>query len=87
MIERRAFSAEEEKFRVQRNIAYFLLLMFAGVTIASFIAGDEAERSTVLQTVINAAMIAIGWFGKSNSTTQITRPAAADPPETMELPK
>ena len=87
MIERRAFVPDEAKFWVQRNIAYFLLLMFAGVTIASFIWGDEAERSTVLQTVINAAMIAIGWFGKSNSTTQITRPAAADPPEAKELPQ
>lgn len=65
--ERRApFVIDEAKFATQRLVTYALLLIFTGVVTTVFLGNDQAERSTVLQTVINFTMLAIGfWLGSS----------------------
>jgi hypothetical protein len=67
MIERRQpFLIEQEKFSTQKIVTYFLLVLFACVTVAVFWRDNDAERSTVLQTIINFTMLAIGfWLGSS----------------------
>jgi sulfite exporter TauE/SafE len=70
MKERRSpFVAEEQKFSTQRVVTYVLLIIFAAVTAYVFYGDDQAERSTVLQTVINFTMLAIGfWLGSSKGS-------------------
>ena len=70
MIERRSpFQVDEAKFSTQRFVTYSLLLIFACVVGIVFLGTDQAERSTVLQTVINFTMLALGfWLGTSKSS-------------------
>jgi protein-S-isoprenylcysteine O-methyltransferase Ste14 len=65
--ERRApFMVDEAKFSTQRLVTYVILLIFTAVTANVLIGQDQAERSTIIQTVINFAMLAIGfWLGAS----------------------
>jgi len=67
MIERRApFALDEAKFGTQKIVTYVLLLIFAAVVTSVFLGSDQAERSTVLQTVINLVVMAVGyWIGSS----------------------
>ena len=67
MIERRApFALDEAKFGTQKLVTYVLLLIFSAVVTAVFLNEDQAERSTVLQTVINLVVMAVGyWIGSS----------------------
>ena len=66
---RQSFVADAEKFSTQRNVTYFLLLLFAAVSAAVFYANDQAERSMILQTIINFTMLAIGfWLGTSKGS-------------------
>ena len=69
-VERRVpWIADEAKFATQRLVTYVLLLIFACVVAAVFLGTDQAERSTVLQTVINFTMLALGfWLGTSKSS-------------------
>ncbi len=60
---------EEAKLSTQRNVTFFLLILLAGVTIAVFMGTDQSERSTQQQTIINLAMLAVGfWLGSSKSS-------------------
>lgn len=66
---RQSFIADAEKFSTQRNVTYFLLLLFAAVSAAVFYTNDQAERSMILQTIINFTMLAIGfWLGTSKGS-------------------
>jgi len=68
--ERRApFLADEAKFSTQKFVTYIVLLIFAAVTANVLIGIDQAERSTIIQTVINFTMLALGfWLGSSKSS-------------------
>jgi len=70
MIERRApFVVDEAKFSTQRVVTYVILTIFAAVTANVLLGQDQAERSTIIQTVINFAMLALGfWLGTSKSS-------------------
>lgn len=70
MIERRApFVVDEAKFSTQRLVTYIILLIFAAVTSSVLLGNDQAERSTIIQTVINFTMLALGfWLGTSKSS-------------------
>ena len=65
--ERRApFVADEAKFSTQRLVTYIILIIFTAVVANVLIGADQAERSTIIQTVINFAMLSIGfWLGTS----------------------
>ncbi len=66
---RSAVILEEAKLSTQRNVTFFLLILLAGVTIAVFMGTDQSERSTQQQTIINLAMLAVGfWLGSSKSS-------------------
>lgn len=67
--ERRApFVADEAKFSTQRLVTYSLLLIFTAVVANVLLIGDEAERSTIVQTVINFMTFVVGfWLGTSKS--------------------
>lgn len=83
---RQSFLIDREKFATQRNVTYYLLLVFAGVTVAVFWpGGDQSERSTMMQTVINFTMLALGyWLGSSKGSidkdASISRIAEASAP-------
>jgi len=65
---RKGFVIEEAKFDTQKLVTYVLLLIFASVAANVLLGTDQAERSTILQTVINFTMIAVGyWLGASKS--------------------
>ncbi len=69
MIERRAqpFIIDEAKFSTQKFVTYILLLFFCVVMgNVLFLGDDQSERSTIIQTVINLAFLAAGfWLGSS----------------------
>lgn len=67
VIERRApFIIDEAKFSTQRVVTYYLLLIFTAAGVAVVMADDQSERSTMLQTIINFTMLAVGfWLGSS----------------------
>jgi hypothetical protein len=84
------FQVDEAKFSTQRLVTYVLLLIFACVVGIVFLGDDQAERSTVLQTVINFTMLALGfWLGTSKSSAdkditaaRLARDAVTPGPET-----
>jgi len=60
------FVADEAKFSTQRLVTYVILIIFASVVANVLVGQDQAERSTIIQTVINFAMLSIGfWLGTS----------------------
>jgi len=62
-------SPDDEKLATQRFVTYLLLIIFTAVTAAVFVGQDHAERSTIMQTVINFTMIAVGfWLGSSKTS-------------------
>jgi len=64
--ERRASRIDEAKFSTQRVVTYIVLLIFTAVTGNVLLGVDQAERSTIIQTVINFTMLALGfWLGAS----------------------
>ena len=68
IIDRRA-NVDDQKMSTQRFVTYALLLIFSAVTAAVFLGTDQAERSTILQTVINLTLIAVGfWLGSSKGS-------------------
>ena len=63
------FAADEAKFSTQRLVTYVILIIFTAVVANVLIGQDQAERSTIIQTVINFAMLSIGfWLGTSKSS-------------------
>ena len=63
------FAAGEAKFSTQRLVTYVILIIFTAVVANVLIGQDQAERSTIIQTVINFAMLSIGfWLGTSKSS-------------------
>lgn len=86
VIERRQpFVIDEAKFSTQRMVTYFLLMLFFLAAISVHFANDQAERSTMLQTIINFTMLAVGfWLGSSKSAVDkdgsISRIAEASAP-------
>lgn len=78
MIERRApFVVDEAKFSTQRVVTYIVLLIFIAVTVNVLLGHDQAERSTIIQTVINFAMLALGfWLGASKQSQETAQSAS-----------
>lgn len=71
---RRPFFADEAKFSTQRVVTYIVLLIFSAVTVNVLFGIDQAERSTILQTVINLTFLACGfWLGASKVATDAAR--------------
>lgn len=67
---RQPFQADEAKFSTQKIVTYILLLIFASVTANVLMGQDQAERSMLLQTVINLTLLATGyWLGSSKAAT------------------
>lgn len=67
---RRKFDGDEAKFSTQKVVTYILLLIFAAVTANVLSQSDQAERSMMLQTVINLTLLAVGyWLGSSKAAT------------------
>lgn len=61
--------ADASKFSTQRFITYALLLIFATVVANVLVGQDQAERSTIIQTVINFMSLAVGyWLGTSKTS-------------------
>src|SRR5258706_4099386 len=91
MIERRApFVIDEAKFSTQRVVTYFLLLIFTAAGWAVVIGNDQSERSTMLQTIINFTMLAVGfWLGSSKGAADkdaaVTRIAEAAAPTIPDI--
>lgn len=69
IVERRQpFAADEAKFSTQRLVTYALLLIFTAVVTNVLLANDQAERSTIIQTVINFMTFVVGyWIGTSKA--------------------
>lgn len=69
-VEKRApFIVDEAKFSTQRLVTYIVLAIFAATAISVLTGQDQAERSTIIQTVINFTMMAMGfWLGTSKSS-------------------
>jgi len=67
---RQPFQVDEAKFSTQKGVTYILLFIFASVTANVLSGQDQAERSTILQTVINLTLLAVGyWLGSSKAAT------------------
>jgi sulfite exporter TauE/SafE len=65
---RKGFVIEEAKFDTQRLVTYALLLIFTATVTNVLLGNDQSERSTILQTVVNFTMIAVGyWLGASKT--------------------
>lgn len=65
------FVLDQAKFTTQSIVTYFVLLLFACVVAVVFAGDDQAERSTVLQAIINFAMLALGyWLGASKTANE-----------------
>lgn len=63
---REPFIIDQAKFSTQRQVTYFLLVIFAGVVGVVLYQDDQSERSMILQTVINLTLLAVGyWLGAS----------------------
>ena len=71
--ERRPFVIDEAKFSTQKVVTYILLRIFSALVANVLIGQGQAERSTVMQTVINLTFLACGfWLGSSKSATDNT---------------
>lgn len=74
---REPFIVDEAKFATQRRVTYIVLLMFSAVTANVLLGTDQAERSTIIQTIINFTMLALGfWLGTSKSSADKEQTAA-----------
>ena len=63
------FAADEAKFSTQRFVTYVILIIFATAVSNVLLGTDQAERSTIIQTVINFTTFAVGfWLGTSKSS-------------------
>ena len=69
-IERRMSDiVDEARFSTQRFVTYIILIIFATVVANVLLGLDQAERSTIIQTVINFTMLALGfWLGTSKGS-------------------
>jgi len=69
-VERRVpFIVDEAKFSTQRLVTYIILVIFSAVVSNVLLGADQAERSTIIQTVINFTMLALGfWLGTSKGS-------------------
>ena len=64
------FDGAEAKFSTQRLVTYVLLLIFTAVVANVLLINDQAERSTIIQTVINFMTFVVGyWIGASKAAT------------------
>lgn len=60
---------EEARLRTQRLVTYAILLYFTALLANVLMGEDQAERSSLLQTVTNLTMIAVGyWLGSSKNS-------------------
>ena len=67
---RKPFVIDEAKFATQKLVTYILLLLFSAVTANVLLGEDQAERSTILQTIINLTILGVGyWLGSSKGAT------------------
>lgn len=74
---RRVFTTDEAKFNTQKTVTYILLVIFAAVTVNVLLGGDQSERSTIIQTVINLGVMAVGyWLGSNKAADTIANKAA-----------
>jgi hypothetical protein len=67
----------------QRTVTYAILIIF-GVSVATvLVQSDQAERSTILQTVINLTTLAAGyWLRASSEPPQVPQPPKEQEPKT-----
>lgn len=86
--DRRRSTLDEGKLSTQRIVTYIILLIFSGVVCIVFQSKDAAERSTVLQVVVNLTMLAVGfWLGSSKAADDAVnrmQPPAAPVPVRIE---
>ena len=80
-------SLDEAKFSTQKIVTLILLLIFSTATVIVLMGEDQAERSMMLQTVINLTILGVGyWLGSSKGATDsnaaIGQIAAAAAPAT-----
>ena len=68
---RKPFDGTEAKFSTQKTITLIILLLFT-YTLANVMTGtDQAERSMLLQTVINLTLLGVGyWLGSSKGAAE-----------------
>jgi len=92
-LERRSipFAADEAKFSTQRFVTYVILIIFATAVSNVLLGTDQAERSTIIQTVINFTTFAVGfWLGTSKSeadkAASMSRIAEASAPKSPQPP-
>jgi ABC-type enterobactin transport system permease subunit len=91
-VERRQqpFVLDEAKFATQKILSVVLIAIFAGVVTAIFLySTDLAERSMIIQTVINITMIVVGfWLGSSKGAadTQDRMQKFMQPPPLVVVP-
>lgn len=65
------FLLDESKFSMQKVVTYMIFLCFSAVLVnVLFMGQDQSERSMVLQTTINLAFMAAGfWLGASKGAS------------------
>ncbi len=67
---RRQNLLDEAKFSTQKMVTYILLMIFSAATTNVLLGTDQAERSTILQTIINLTILGVGyWLGSSKGAT------------------
>ncbi len=91
MERRQPFAADEAKFSTQRLVTYGLLLIFTAVVTNVLLGDDQAERSTIIQTVINFMTFVVGfWLGTSKAAADnqasATRILEANVPKILTQP-
>lgn len=84
LIERRV-NVDDAKLSMQRFVIYVLLIIFTAVTAYVFAGDNEAERSTIMQTVINFTLIAVSFAlgsskGSADKDASMSRIAEASAP-------
>ncbi len=88
---RQPFAEDAAKFSTQRLVTYALLLIFTAVVANVLLVNDQAERSTIIQTVINFMTFVVGfWIGTSKSAADkdasATRILEAAAPAALGVP-
>lgn len=75
---RSTFLAEKAKFATQREVTLIIFGLFAVAVVSVMMyGGTQAERSTILQTIVALALFASGyWLGSSKAASDAQNPVA-----------
>lgn len=84
---RSTFLAEKAKFATQREVTLIIFGLFAVAVVSVMMyGGTQAERSTILQTIVALALFASGyWLGSSKAASDAQNPTPQ--PSTSQPPK